>query len=182
MEKTDFFTSEIWTRTGLATFYVLFFIQLGTRKIVLGGITTSPNGEWMKQVARNVTGWDQDMINAKYLIHDRDGKYTKAFDTIMESVGLDPVLLPPKSPNLNAFAERFVRSIKSECLERMIIFGEPMLRYLVKEYIAHYHNERNHQGIGNVIPIPDDRLQQAGKVMKVERLGGLLSFYHRSAA
>jgi putative transposase len=92
------------------------------------------------------------------------------------------VKLPPKSPNLNAFAERFVKSIKSECLERMIIFGEPMLRHLVREYLAHYHAERNHQGIGNAIPFPDARLEQNGDVAKVERLGGLLKFYYRQAA
>jgi len=179
---SDFFTSEVWTMAGLTTFYVLFFIHIGSRRIVLGGITTSPHGEWMKQSVRNVTGWDGELEGARYLIHDRDSKYTEAFDQILRSAEIKPVKLPPKSPNLNAFAERFVRSIKSECLERMIIFGEPMLRHLVREYLTHYHAERNHQGIENAIPFPDARLQHNGDVTKVERLGGLLKFYYRQAA
>lgn len=136
----------------------------------------------MKQSVRNVTGWDGELAGAKYLIHDRDSKYTEAFDQILRSAEIKPVKLPPKSPDLNAFAERFVRSIKSECLERMIIFGEPMLRHLVREYLAHYHAERNHQGIENAIPFPDDRLEHSGDVTKAERLGGLLNFYYRDAA
>ena len=180
---TDFFTSEVWTCAGLTTFYVLFFIQLSTRKVILGGITTSPNGEWMKQVARNVCGWDGEMTGARYLIHDRDSKYTEAFDEILRAVGIEPVKLPARSPNLNAYAERFVKSIKTESIEKMILFGEKSLRHVIKEYLAHYHSERNHQGINNVIPYPDERLGlAAGKVTKSERLGGLLNYYHRSAA
>ena len=126
----------------------------------------------MKQVARNLTGWDDELTCGRYLIHDRDRKYTCSFDDILESVGLWPVRLPPQSPNLNAYAERFVRSIKSECVERMILFGEQSLRHVVKEYIAHYHVERNHQGIGHVIPFPDQRgAKMEGRVKKSERLG-----------
>jgi len=178
----DFFTSEIWARAGLTTFYVLFFIHLKTRKIVLGGLTQSPNGQWMKQVARNMTDFDSEMVSARYLIHDRDSKFTAAFDELLDASGVEPVRLPPRSPDLNAFAERFVRSIKEECLDRMILFGEKSLRYTIKEYLAHYHSERNHQGIGNVIPFPDERLNNTGKMTKSERLGGLLNFYHRNAA
>jgi len=178
----DFFTTEIWTCLGLTTFHVLFFIQLSTRRIVFGGITVSPNEEWMKQVARNVSGWDGELAAARYLIRDRDSKYTESFDQILSAVGTEPVKLPPKSPNLNAFAERFVRSIKSKCLERLVLFREKSLRHVVKEYLVHYHAERNHQGIENVIPFPDERLHQPGAVRKQERLGGLLSFYHREAA
>ncbi|MDA1055196.1 MAG: integrase core domain-containing protein, partial [Planctomycetota bacterium] len=180
---TDFFAAEIWTPLGLATFYVLFFIHTGTRKVVLGGITTSPNEAWMKQVARNVTGWDGNLKDARYLIHDRDTKFTATFDAVLESTGLQSVKLPARSPNLNAYAERFVRSIKTECLDDLILFGEKSLRHVVGEYIAHYHAERNHQGIENVIPFPDERLSSSGKkITKSERLGGLLSFYHREAA
>jgi putative transposase len=179
---TDFFTSEVWTCAGLTTFYVLFFIQLSTRKVVLGGITTSPNGEWMKQVARNASDWDCEMAGARYLIHDRDSKYTESFDEILKAVGIEPVKLPARSPNLNAYAERFVKSIKTESIEKMILFGEKSLRHVIKEYLAHYHSERNHQGIGNTVPFPDDRLVNTGVVRKSERLGGLLTFYHREAA
>lgn len=179
---TDFFTSEIWTKVGLTTYYVLFFIHIGTRKVVLGGLTVHPNEEWMKQVARNVSSFDGEMEGAKYLIHDRDGKYTSSFDGIMETAGVKPIKLPARSPNLNAYAERFVRSIKEECVERMIIFGERMLRHLIREYMAHYHSERNHQGIENVIPFPDGRIDGAGDITKSERLGGLLKYYYRKAA
>jgi len=179
----DFFTTEIWTKLGLTTFYVLFFIQLSTRKVVLGGITVSPREEWMKQVARNVSGWGCEMENARYLIHDRDSKFTASFDEILGAVDIQSIKLPAKSPNLNAFSERFVRSIKSECLERLILFGEKSLRHAVTEYLAHYHAERNHQGIGNVIPFPDERWDGVqGEVTRSQRIGGLLSFYHRKAA
>lgn len=180
---SDFFTTEIWTKCGLSTFYVLFFIQISTRRVVLGGITESPNEQWMMQVARNVSGWGCEMEHARYLIHDRDSKYTLSFDDILRAVDVDPVKLPARSPNLNAFSERFVKSIKTECLDRMVLFGEKSLRHAVREYLAHYHAERNHQGLGNVIPFPDERLAASGrKIEKSERLGGLLSFYHREAA
>ncbi|MDA1095810.1 MAG: integrase core domain-containing protein, partial [Chloroflexi bacterium] len=180
---TDFFTAEIWTQLGLTTYYVLFFIHVQTRQVVLGGITISPHEAWMKQVARNVSGSDCELENARYLIHDRDTKFTASFDEILKVVGVEPVKLPARSPNLNAYAERFVRSIKTECLDRMILFGEKSLRHVINEYIAHYHAERNHQGIENVIPFPDERPSSTGqKIIKSERLGGLLSFYHREAA
>ncbi|MFT5240324.1 MAG: putative transposase, partial [Kiritimatiellia bacterium] len=179
---TDFFSAEVWTKTGLTTFYVLFFIHVVARRVVLGGVTEYPKEEWMKQVARNVTGFDGEMTDSKFLIHDRDTKYTTSFGNIFKSVGIMPLKLPARSPNLNAFAERFVRSIKEECLDHLILFGEKSLRHVLKEYLAHYHSERNHQGIGNLIPFPDERLSRAGKVRKHERLGGLLNFYHRDAA
>ncbi len=180
---TDFFTTEIWTRWGLTTYYVLFFIHVQSRRIVLGGIRQNPNEEWMKQTARNVTSSDGPLVGARYLIHDRDAKYTQAFDQILQAAGTAAVKLPPQSPNLNAFAERFVKSIKIECLEQFVLFGENSLRHVTLEYLAHYHSERNHQGIENVIPFPDRRLEaQQGTILKAERLGGLLNFYHRRAA
>ena len=180
---SDFFTTEIWTRWGLTTYYVLFFIQLRSRKIVLGGISQNPNERWMSQIARNVTGWDAELAHAGYLIHDRDCKYTQGFDEILKGAGTAIVKLPPHSPNLNAFAERFVKSIKTECLEPFVLFGENSLWYVIREYLAHYHAERNHQGIENVIPFPDSRLDgRDGLVAKAERLGGLLNFYYRQAA
>jgi transposase InsO family protein len=180
---TDFFTAEIWTRWGLTTYYVLFFIQVQGRRIVLGGISQNPTEGWMKQVARNVTGVDGALVGAHYLIHDRDSKYTQSFDQILKAAGTAAVKLPPQSPNLNAFAERFVKSIKTECLAQFVLFGEDALRHVIREYLAHYHAERNHQGIGNVIPFPDGRLvEQDGAVVKAERLRGLRNFYHREAA
>jgi putative transposase len=141
---TDFFTTEIWTRWGLTTNYVLFFIQVQSRRIVVGGISQNPTEAWMKQIARNVTGVEGVLVGARYLIHDRDAKYTQSFDQILQAAGTASVKLPPQSPNLNAFAERFVKSIKTECLEQFVLFGEDSLRHVIREYLAHYHAERNH--------------------------------------
>ena len=105
------------------------------------------------------------------------------YDKIFKSVGIEPLILPPSSPNLNAFAERWVRSVKSECLDQMILFGEKSLKHILDEFVAHYHAERPHQGIENVIPFPcAEAARKSGRIKKRERLGGLLNFYHRAAA
>jgi hypothetical protein len=137
---SDFFTAEVWTPFGLKTFYILFFIHLNTRKIVLGGITEHPDGDWVEQVARNLTWWDGELENAKYLIHDRDTKYTAKFDMIMKSTGIKPLKTPFKSPNLNSYSERFVRTVKETCLDKMILFGEKSLHKVMKNFIAHYYH------------------------------------------
>ena len=149
--------------------------------------TPNPHQGWMAQVVRNITDIDEGMLlqnNCKYLIHDRDSKFCEHFDSLMRSVNIEPMKLPPRSPNLNAYAERFILSVKSECLDRMILFGERSLRHVLKEYAAHYHFERNHQGIGNNLifpqPAPEKSSEQAIECR--ERLGGLLKFYHRRAA
>jgi putative transposase len=182
---TDFFTAEVWTLGGLVTYYVLFFIHLGSRKIHIAGITPHPHEAWMVQVARNVTmeGWGF-LAPCQYLIHDRDGKYCPAFQQLIDAVGVKRVPLPPRSPNLNAYAERWVRSIKEECLARFILFGEVSLRHALTQYVEHFHHERNHQGKGNVLlfpPVSQDTERQ-GPVQCRERLGGLLKYYDRAAA
>jgi transposase InsO family protein len=120
------------------------------------------------------------------MIRDRDAKFTSGFDMIFKSIGIEAVKLPAQSPNLNAFAERFVRSIKSECLDRMIFIGEGSLRHAVIQYIEHHQTERPHQGIGNVIPFPPEQrtidCQRDGPIVCHERLGGLLRSYHRKEA
>jgi hypothetical protein len=117
---SDFFTVEVWTARGLQRFFVLFFIDLSTRRVVIGGIARKANGLWMSQIARNVTdGIDGLFKGKRYLIHDRDPLYTTEFLRMLA----EPVKLPPRSPNLNAYAERFVRTIKENCLERLIFFG-----------------------------------------------------------
>ena len=180
---TDFFTCEVWTKGGLITFYVLFFIHIKTRRVVIGGVSENPDGAWVTQITRGITEFDQPMSEALYLIHDRDPKYSKSFSNLLKASGIKPLKLPARSPNLNAFAERFVRSIKEECLDNLILFGERSLRYVLKEYMTHYHTERNHQGIGNVIPFPDEQsAKNVGTVNKFERLGGLLNFYYRDVA
>ena len=121
----------------------------------------------------------------RFLIHDRDTKFTLSFRHILNNSGIKTIMLPFQSPNLNAYAERWVRTIKEECLSKMIIIGEPMLRRVLNEYVEYYNHQRNHQGIGNVIPLPDPRLARGspnGAIAKSSRLGGMLNFYYRKAA
>jgi transposase InsO family protein len=177
----DFFTVEVVTPHALVTFHVLFFIHHATRKALIAGITTNPDTPWMKQIARNVTMEGVGFLSGmKYLIHDGDGKFCPAFDHIIESAGIELVPLPPKSPNLNAYAERFVLTVKSECLWRLLVFGEEGLWCAVTEHIEHYHTERNHQGLGNEILSPD-KPSGSGDIERRERLGGLLKYYYRKA-
>jgi putative transposase len=181
---TDFFTAEVLTLRGLVTYYVLFFIHLESRRVYVAGITIHPNEPWMKQIARNVTMDDCGALrDCRYLLHDRDTKFTRSFRAIVASGRVEPLALPARSPNLNAFAERWVRSVKEECLSKVILFGERSLRRVLREYVEHFHAERNHQGKGNVLLFPrnTDRHRE-GPVRCRERLGGLLRYYHREAA
>lgn len=150
------------------------------------GITVAPTEEWMKQIARNLTMVGDGFLNGcRHLLHDRDTKFSVAFCAILRSAGVEPVALPPRSPNLNAHLERWNRSVKEECLSKLILFGEASLRHVLLNYARHYHEERNHQGKDNVIlfPVAAHRLgSSSGKIRTRERLGGLLKFYHREAA
>ena len=181
---TDFFTAEVLTLRGLVTYYVLFFIHLETRRVDIAGITVQPDEPWMKQIARNVTMEGCGVLrDCRYLLHDRDTKYTQSFRSIIASGRVEPLALPSRSPNLNAYAERWVRSVKQECLSKVILFGERSLRRALSEYVAHYHAERNHQGKDNVLLFPrDEQVRRGGLVQCRERLGGLLRYYHREAA
>jgi transposase InsO family protein len=182
---TDFFTTEVWTLGGLVTYCILFFLHLGSRKIYVAGVTPHPNAAWMVQMARNVTMEEWGFLSpGQYLIHDRDGKYCPAFQHIIDAAGVTRVPLPLQSPNLNAYAERWVRSVKEECLARLVLFGEAMLRHALTQYVAQFHHERNHQGKGNVLLFPavsQDR-EPEGPMQCRERLGGLLKYYTRAAA
>jgi len=184
MAATDFFTVEDWTPRGLLTYYVLFVMRLKTRFVHIAGVTTVPNGAYMKQAARNLTDVsDGFLLDGRYLIMDRDTKYTKEFRDYLDREGVKPVRCPVRAPNCNAFAERFVRSIKDECLDRMILFGEASLRWALGAYVAHYHAERNHQGVGNRLLEPCATGNSTdGPIQCHERLGGMLSFYYREAA
>jgi putative transposase len=182
---TDFFTAEVWTLGGLVTYYVLFFIHLGSRKVHIAGMTPHPNEAWMIQIARNVTMEQWGFLSpGQYLIHDRDGKYCPAFQQIIDTAGVKRVPLPPRSPNLNAYAERWVRSVKEECLSRLILFGEASLRHALTQYVAHFHHERTHQGKGNVLLFPtvSPHAERTGPLQCRERLGGLLKYYRSEAA
>ena len=179
----DFFTTEVWTTRGLVPHYTLFVIDHATRAIEIVGTTTNPAADFMQQLARNLTDSVDGFINAKrYLILDRDTIYCDAFKAILRAARVEPTMIPPSSPNCNAFAERFVRSIKSECLDRIVFFGTDSLHRALAAYAAHYNAERNHQGVGNNLIAPEVRVgHRFGRIRKRERLGGLLNFYHRAA-
>ena len=182
----DFFTTEVITSFGLITYYVMFFIHIGSKEVYIAGIILNPNEEWMKQMARNVTMADFGFLsNCKYLIHDRDSKFCNSFCYIIQSGDVKPLKLPPRSPNLNAFCERWVLSVKSECLSGLILFGEKNLLKVLKEYTIYYHQERNHQGMKNQLLFPshDDKpADQIGRIKCQSRLGGKLKYYYREAA
>jgi putative transposase len=152
----------------------------------IGGITRHPDACWMQQVARNATLEDTgDLKGCRYVLHDRDQKFCTEFRDTFAAGGVKCVVLPARSPSLNAFAERWVRSVKEECLSKLILFGEAALRKALTQFQEHYHTERNHQGKGNILLFPRaDELPKtrAPSIKCRERLGGLLKYYHRRAA
>ncbi|MFO1053890.1 MAG: integrase core domain-containing protein [Planctomycetota bacterium] len=177
----DFFTAEVWTARGLVTHYVLFVIDHTTRAVEIAGITTNPDSAFMAQVARNLTdGVDGFLRNKRFLILDRDTKFTEHFRSILEAAGIRCMTTAFQAPNMNAVAERFVLSIKRECLDRLILFGTRHLVRAVDEFVRHYNTERPHQGLANE-PITKPRVTDLGEVVVGERLGGLLKHYHRAA-
>jgi putative transposase len=180
----DFFTVEIWSWGGLTRYSVLFFIKLSNRRVHIAGVTEYPHGAWMQQVGRNVTdAFDGFLLNINYVILDRDPLYTDAFRALLKKAGIKAIRLPPRSPNLNAYAERFVRTIKESCLSRMIFFRESSLRNAIRTFVEHYHHERNHQGLENRLIDPKCQVGSAeGPVECSERLGGMLRYYYRDAA
>ena len=184
LAASDFFNIEVWTRWGLVRYDIFFVMRLATREVQIAGIVPSANGMWMEQVARNLTDpVDGFLRDCRFLIHDRSSLFTDQFREILGAVGVESVKLPPRSPNLNAFAERFVRTIKENCLDQMILFGESSLRKAVREFVEHYHTERNHQGLGNRILKPSfEETEIEGCVACRKRLGGMLKYYHRKAA
>jgi putative transposase len=183
LAASDLLTVEVWTARGLVTHYLLFVMSLADRVVTIAGITTRPDESWMLQVARNVTDSPSGALHAKrYLIIDRDTKYSQQFRQLVQDSGANVIRLPPMSPNLNAYAERFVRSIKDECLDRMIFIGQGSLRRAVAEYMEHYHLERNHQGLANRLIVPMAMEAKDGAVLRHVRLGGILNFYCGTAA
>jgi len=180
----DFTTVKVWTKGGLVTFYLLFVMELRTRRVHFAGCTTSPDEAWMKQISRELTNFEDGFLNGhKYLIMDRDDKFCESFRRLLSEEGAEPVRLPPRSPNLNAYLERVFLSLKSESLDRLVLFGEKSLRKTVGQFLSHYHAERNHQGLVNQVPVPGKEVgRNAGKIECRERLGGLLRYYYRDAA
>lgn len=183
MGAMDFFSVEVWTPKGLVRYCVHFVIHLESRRVEITRIGAQWDGEIMKQVARNMTDCvDGCLSELRYVIMDKDPLYTKEFREMLRDSGLTILRLPPQSPYLNGYAERFVQSIKSECLDRLIFVGESSLRRAVKEYMTHYHAERPHQSLGNqLIDFPAERARE-GPIEVRERLGGVLKHYYRRAA
>jgi len=182
----DFFTAEVLTPMGLMTHYVLFFIKIESREVHIAGVTQHPNESWVKQVARNVTMEESGFpCGQQYLIFDRDSKFCSSFRRLIRLAGIRPITLPPTSPHLNAYAERYVRSVKEECLSRIIPFGEEGLRRALTEFVAHYHEERNHQGKDNLLLFPSAErpgLAKDSAIGCTHRLDGMLKYYYREAA
>jgi putative transposase len=185
MAACDFFTLEAWTPKGLRRFLFFFVIDLSSRRVQIIGIDEAPDGEWMLQQARNLTDPENGFLKGKrFLIHDRDPLYTTEFRKTLKAGGVRSLKMPKWSPNLNSHCERFVQSIQVECLDKMILFGERHVRYVVEQYAGkYYHEERPHQGLGNrTIIQPTEVRPTAGRILCRERLGGLLKSYYRKAA
>ncbi len=180
----DFFTTEVWTLRGLVTHHTFFVIRHATRAVEIVATTVNPNGVFMAEVADILTDPDSGFLrNARFLILDRDSKFTDRFIEILKDVGVAVVRCPPKAPNCNAIAERFVKSVKDECLRRMIFFGTASIDRALSGYCSHHAQERNHQGVGNqLIAAAQPVGHKHGRVVRRTRLGGMLSFYFRRAA
>jgi putative transposase len=179
----DFFTVETLT---LRRYYVLFFIELASRRVHIAGVTTNPTGAWVAQQARNLAITEK-LGDARYLIHDRDTKFSAAFDEVFRSEGITVIHTPVRAPQANAYAERFVRTIRNECLDWLLIIGHRHLEHTLRVYVTHYNRERPHRAL-NLRP-PDSparpRTTASTAIEPLERhelLGGLIHEYHRAAA
>jgi len=178
----DFFTTEVWTARGLVTYYTLFVLELQSRRLHVAGSTPYPDEAFVLQAVRDLANAiDGILVEGCVLICDRDRKWSRGVLEFVEHEGVRIIRTPFRAPNCNAYAERFVRSIKEECLERVIVFGERHLRRTIAEFVAHYHAERNHQGIGNELIDPFERADGQGRVRRRQRIGGILNYYYRAA-
>jgi putative transposase len=182
----DFFTVET---AWLKTLYVFFFIELGTRRVHFAGCTAHPTGEWVTQQARQLAWTLQDRraeqderLPMRFLIHDRDAKFTSSFNAVFASEGIEIIRTPYRAPRANAFAERWIRSAREECLDRLLILGEAHLRRVVRDYVDYYNRARPHQGIEQRCPIPIEPSRKEGLVKCRNVLGGVIHDYHREAA
>ncbi len=183
MLACDFFTVEtLW----LKTLHVLFFIELNTRRIYLAGCTDHPDAVWVTQQARQLTWQLADERDGReplrYLIHDRDSKFTPAFDAVFEAEGMKIVLTPRHTPQANAVAERWIRSVREEALDPIIVLGQQHLQRVLVEYVAFYNRARPHQGIEQQTPIPRPACTREGSIGRREVLGGVLHDYYHQAA
>jgi putative transposase len=177
----DFFTTEVWTWRGLVTFYTVFVIDLASRRVQIVGSTPHPNDLFMRQVGRTLTATDGLLSDHRVLICDRDRKWSRDVQRLLGEAGVHVVQTPFQAPNANAYAERFVRSIKHECLDRIVPLGERHFRRALQEFVDHYHRERNHQGLENRLIENRALGRREGGIRRRPRLGGLLNYYERAA-
>ena len=189
MVATDFFCKTIWTPLGKRTAYVLAFIHLGSRKVFLSPSTYNPNGQWMRQQARNFRMWAEDEgIDVRFLLHDRDGKFSDDFDEYFRREDGGPVRTPYRAPIANCYIESWIGSLKRECLNSFFCFCLGQLDYIVWTYASYYNQHRPHQGLGNrplgisKDPSGQTRQIEVGQIRCKEWLGGLLKHYYRKAA
>jgi len=176
----DFFTVET---LFLKTLHVLFFIDVGTRRVHLAGCTAHPTAAWVAQQARQLA-WEMQETGTppRFLIHDRDAKFPSAFGTVFAAEGVEVVRTPYRSPTANAYAERWVRSAREECLDHLLIVNEAHLSQVLAAYVAHYNQARPHQGIGQRVPLPFNQRTRHGPVQRQDVLGGLIHEYDREVA
>jgi putative transposase len=177
----DFFTTDVWTWRGLVTYYTVFVIDVASRRVMLVGSTPWPNELFMRQVVRALVMNEGFLAAHRVLICDRDTKWSHDIREQLGDAGIDVVQTPARAPNANAHAERFVRSIKAECLDRIVPIGERHFRCALAEYVAHYHVERNHQGLDNALITGRPTADVQGRVRRRPRLGGLLNYYECAA-
>src|SRR5579859_1499873 len=176
----DFFTVDT---AWLGQLYVLFFIEVGSRRVHLAGVTAHPTGEWVAQQARNLVWHLQDQaIRIQFLLHDRDAKFCRAFDEVFRAEATEVIRLPYRAPRANAFAERWVGTVRRELLDHLIIFGARHLEAVLQQFIDHYHHARPHRGLGLRPPsAPSQGLSPTGPVIRTDLLGGLIHEYRRAA-
>ena len=168
------------TAATLRTYYVVFFLEIGSRRIIHWNASTSPDEAWVAQQFRNLSVVNDDL--PRYLIHDRDSKYTQHADSLLEDVGTEVIRLPVRSPDLNAYAERWIRSLRQECLDRIIILNEAHLRWVLREYVRYYNQRRPHQSLQHLPPEAPDAYPCEGKIVARPVLGSLINDYGRLAA
>jgi putative transposase len=181
--QCDFFSKKIWTLTGLRQCFVLAFVHVGSRKVFVTEATFKPDTVWMQAAAESfIEHTQQTETGATLLMRDRDSIYIPDFDGALSAAGIEVKKVGFRSPNMNAFAERWIQSIQQECLDNFIVFGEEHFNHLVSEYLVHYHTERPHQSMGNrLLSGEEPEVSVAGEITCQQRLGGLLKSYQRKA-
>jgi transposase InsO family protein len=180
---TDFFTVDT---VGLKQLYVLFVIEVSTRRVHILGVTEHPTGAFVTQLARNFVGDLGDRgRSVKFLVRDRDTKFTASFDEVFASEGIRVIKTPVRSPRANAYAERWVRTVRTECLDWMLILGRRHLDQVLRQYVGHYNQQRPHRGIELGVPVPGIPVTAAPPAHRIHRhdvLGSLIHEYHPPAA